>query len=862
MLGGACVPPMQRYAVQSVALVSPVTRRALAAVASCVIVLAAIGPAFAFTLAGDANVTAESPPLDHLLISELITGGSSASDEFVELYNPTAGPLLVDGLELVYVTATGATITRKAMWPAGTAPIPAGGHLLLANDAGIFSAIADARYANGLAAAGGSVALRAVGASTGLDAVGWGTAASTWLETRPAAAPAAGSSLERLPGGAAGSGQDTDDNLLDFVVSAIPDPQNSASPPISLTTPTPAPTATPDLTPEITPEATSTPTEPPADSPSPSATPTPFATPTPTPSPSPSPTPSPTLLPSPTPAPISIAAARAIADGATATVEGVSLTDGAFTDGGGYLFDGTAGIAIIVSDGTFPRGELLRVTGTLDDRYSQRTIRAVAADVVAIGTGVEPSPEVAVTGSLGEALEGRLVQVSGSVTSSISTLTGGIAFDLDDGSGLVRVVVGMDAGIDTASWERGTHLALLGVLGQRDSSGTGNAGYRLQPRDPLDVLSVEPLATPSPTPSSAPTPTPTPTPVVSATATPAPLVDLVTIAVARSMPTGVHLRIRGVVTLPSNLLDGATAVVQDPTAGILIRLGDTAGTLALGQLVELDGVRSTKSGMLSLRVSTPVLRLGTQPDPDPQRRATAALGEAQEASLVVVRGAVATAILRSSAGTVSFSLDDGSGPIRITVAPKSGISLAGVTRGAWLELRGVLGQETTGREADKGYRIWPRRAADVTLLATVAAGSSPKPSPHAVSSGQLPALTGAEGSSTASVTGSPGAVPLVALALPTRSPDAAAITGSAAPHGADEHRPQAAALLGVSLGMAMLAGLLGLRGRRRGVEEASEDGGELPGSPAAVGEEPFPHLALMPIAVADAPEERRILPPT
>ena len=63
----------------------------------------------------------DGPPLDdlvevvgHLVVSEVMTGGTSASDEFIELYNPTAGELPLEGLELVYVTATGATVTRKA----------------------------------------------------------------------------------------------------------------------------------------------------------------------------------------------------------------------------------------------------------------------------------------------------------------------------------------------------------------------------------------------------------------------------------------------------------------------------------------------------------------------------------------------------------------------------------------------------------------------------------------------------------------------------------------------------------------------------------------------------------------------------
>ena len=147
-------------------------------------------------------------------------------------------PLSLDGLELVYATASGATITRKALWGVG-AVIPPGAHVLVANEAGLFVGLADVTYANGLAATGGSLALRAVGSTSAIDAVGWGTAASTWLETSPAAAPPAGSSLERLPGGGAGSGQDTDNNVVDFVIRVAPDPQNSGSIPV----PTMAPSA-------------------------------------------------------------------------------------------------------------------------------------------------------------------------------------------------------------------------------------------------------------------------------------------------------------------------------------------------------------------------------------------------------------------------------------------------------------------------------------------------------------------------------------------------------------------------------------------------------------------------------------------
>ena len=208
--------------------------------------------------------------VDHLVISEVVTGGASASDELIELHNPTAAPLPLEGLEVIYVTATGATITRRATWPLGAPSVPPGGHVLIANASGIYASIADATYASGMAATGGSVAIRILGATTAIDAAGWGNAASTWMEGTPAAAPAAGASIERLPGGALGSGQDTDDNLADFAQRLVPEPQNLGSPPTpdpvgadpvagalgdsrtphpSTPDPTPEPTATPEPTP-------------------------------------------------------------------------------------------------------------------------------------------------------------------------------------------------------------------------------------------------------------------------------------------------------------------------------------------------------------------------------------------------------------------------------------------------------------------------------------------------------------------------------------------------------------------------------------------------------------------------------------
>jgi hypothetical protein len=830
--------------------------RLLAGLLSILVLGLATGQAVALPLADE--VGGSAAPLagvgSHLVISEVMTGGASASDELIELYNPSSAELPLEGLEVVYVTASGATVTRKASWATGAVGVPPGAHVLIANEAGILGALADVAYANGLAATGGSVALRVIGAASAIDAVGWGTAASIWLEGQPAPAPAAGSSLERLPGGSVGSGQDTDDNLVDFFVQAVPDPQNSSSPPIPSASESPGPTESPvaSETPQPTESVTPEPSVEPSVEPTISETAVASASPTPQPTPFPT---SPML---------SIGEARVQSDGATVTIEGVALTAGDFTDGGGYLVDTTAGIALLVTEGTFARGELLRVTGTVDDRYEQRTIRATGDAVISIGAGSEPLPMDAATGLIGEGLEGWLVEVTGVISSSVTTLSTGLAWDFDDGSGPSRVLVGIGSGIDTSSWERGVGLTLVGVVGQRDSSGSGTTGYRIQPRDASDILAVVPVVTPSPSPSPQPTATPG-----SSSATPSaspsggPAAPLVSIGEARAAATGTHLRIRGVVTAPSGLMESGSAMIQDATAAILVRIGTDVGTLALGQLVELDGTRSTKAGMLTLRVSTAPLYLGTQADPEPVRRATGALGEAEEARLVIVRGAISTAISRPRGGNVSFAIDDGSGPIRVTISSRSDISAASLTRGAWLEVRAVLAQETTGSAPSSGYRLWPRTAADLRVLATPVTGSTKSAAApttqHGSATGSLPDALGG------GVEASPlqGTAPILARQQATSAPPPVT-TGEEEVASAQDLGVPAGGLVVSGMGLAALAGLAAWLGRRGPDDDplAAAEGPEQPEVPGIPVATSIPRLSVLRAAPDDAQNERRILPPT
>lgn len=671
----------------------------------------------------------------HLLVSEIVTGGASASDELIELYNPTAAALPLEGLELIYASSTGATISRRAAWATGAPSVPSGGHVLVANSGGIFAAIADATYATGMAATGGSVALRILGATTALDAVGWGTAMGSWLEGVAAPAPPPGSSVERLPGGVAGSTQDTDDNASDFVLRAIPDPQNSGSvavpPGGAWESPTPEPTTAP--TPQPSPTSTASPTaEPtlgptadPTTSSSPTTTEAPTATIAPTPSPEPTSTALPTPSPTPAPEAVAIATARDLPDGSPATVEGVALTASDFADGGGFVADASGGIAVLVTDGAFARGQLLRLTGTVDNRYAQRTLRVAGPDIVPLGSDSDPAPTIRSTGTIDESVEGMLVHLEATIVSGPDVLSGGLAFGANDGSGETRILVNTPTGIGTGGWEPGVRIEVIGVVGQRDSSGTGTAGYRVQPRDGGDVIAVvappDPTPTPSPSASASASVTASPSASPTASAAPTPSVSpgspVITIAAARAAASGAEVRIRGVITSPTGRIEPGSAVIQDGTGGILLRLSAGVPALARGALVQLDGTRSTKSGMLTLRVDGGPTLLGSQAEPVAIRLATGSAAETREAQLVTVRGAITGTPRRSSAGSTSFGIDDGSGELRVFLTASSGIDADGLARGAWIEATGVLGQETTGSQPDRGYRVLPRDAADVRIVA-------------------------------------------------------------------------------------------------------------------------------------------------
>ncbi|RKH32957.1 amidohydrolase [Corallococcus praedator] len=189
----------------------------------------------------------------HVVISEVCGGTTaSATDEFVELYNPTNQDVSIGGWKVQYRSATGATYSGSFTLKAD-AVIKAHGYYLIGSstfsDPNVTADETSGINSSASMTAGGHIRIGtgAMGTTATdpntVDLMGYGTGAGPEGKAAPAH-PASGGSLERKAkatstsatmavGGAdetLGNGYDTDDNSTDFVTRAVRQPQSSKSP--------------------------------------------------------------------------------------------------------------------------------------------------------------------------------------------------------------------------------------------------------------------------------------------------------------------------------------------------------------------------------------------------------------------------------------------------------------------------------------------------------------------------------------------------------------------------------------------------------------------------------------------------------
>lgn len=421
---------------------------------------------------------AAGAPVDRaeLLIVEVLTGASSASDEYVQIEAQGTGGAALSDLEVIYRSASGIT-TRRLASLATMPQLSYGERLMLANAVGSFAGQAQMTWSDGISSSGGAILIRRLTAPYEiLDAVAWGSAVvAAGGEGSPVSAPASGVRIQRRRD-ATGALVDTGDNSVDFLLVSPLQP-----------TPTPSPTSTPVVTaaPTTTPTASPTPSAPPSDTPAPSVAPTPTLSPSPT----PSPTPSPPSIP-----PLSVSAVREAVIGSRLRLTGTLVArQGELAEAGLIaLQDPVTGAGIFVlapTVGSVPVGAAVRgsqvvVEGVLTLRRQTLTIIASGAPVVT-GSGTILPPlalQRPASGAWGwEAWEGRRVRVGGTIAGSPQSLAEGavsLRLRLQSGDELaLGMAAEVAASLPVALRESGSVVVVEGLLHQRGSVSGG--GYRL-----------------------------------------------------------------------------------------------------------------------------------------------------------------------------------------------------------------------------------------------------------------------------------------------------------------------------------------------------------------------------------------------
>ncbi len=177
------------------------------------------------------------------------------------------------------------------------------------------------------------------------------------------------------------------------------------------------------------------------------------------------------------------------------------------------------------------------------------------------------------------------------------------------------------------------------------------------------------------------------------------------------------MTIEGVVTSETGaILDLRTVAVQDDTGGILVLLPTRdAPVLVRGDLVTATGKLASRSGALQISVSAAgdVGITGADLLPGPRGVGSSDLGESVEGLLVRSSGVVSR-VTRATSGAATLVLDDSQGSFTVSCWHPCA---TGVRKGARLQATGIAGQRWTRSGAADGYRIWPRDAADVIVLA-------------------------------------------------------------------------------------------------------------------------------------------------
>ncbi|MFN2250622.1 MAG: lamin tail domain-containing protein [Anaerolineae bacterium] len=188
----------------------------------------------------------------------------------------------------------------------------------------------------------------------------------------------------------------------------------------------------------------------------------------------------------------------------------------------------------------------------------------------------------------------------------------------------------------------------------------------------------------------------------------------VPLSAVRGLRAGARVRVEGRVTAPPGVFGAREAYVGDEDGGIRVYLGERNGALPdllEGDVVVATGVLRDYHGerQLTIEHAADLWRRSDGVPVAPVGVATGVDVESMEGRLVRVTGRV------TDWSSAAFTLDDGSGPARITIRTATGARRPWLERGQWWSVVGIAGQHAQKAPWSDGHRITPRYATDMVL---------------------------------------------------------------------------------------------------------------------------------------------------
>jgi len=369
------------------------------------------------------------------------------------------------------------------------------------------------------------------------------------------------------------------------------------------------------------------------------------------------------------------------------------------------IADSTGGLIVRLPDGASApaRGATVLVRGPLADPYGQLELRSASGGFSVTGTGSLPAATHLDAGELGEATEGRLAEINGTVASAPTKGTSGdftVTLTNADG-GTFRVLGDASSRIDAATFAKGKSFRLTGIVGQRASRKGALDGYRLYLRDAKDVAAVAGPGSGSGGGSGA---------------------SVVSISTALAYADDTNAVVEGTVTAPPALLDstGRRIVIQDRSGAIevLLPIGERAPSV--GSRVRITGTTGHAYGAPRIGARE-VQSLGNGPALAPVSLGRAP-AERDEWQLVRISGTVEKVERLGDRWRAEVALSSG-GSAPVSGQAGAGIPSTAIVVGRPVTVAGIV-RRPYPTATDRRFSVLPRDSHDLAVGPAGSAGTS------------------------------------------------------------------------------------------------------------------------------------------